>query len=247
MEPNQVDLWIVDLDRWPPPNAACERLLSVDERERARRFHFEVDRRRFVAARAALRLILASYVECAPDTLVFEYGEWGKPFLCDARFGLHFNLSHSANVAIYGITRDRRIGVDVEQVRELPDLERIATQFFSDVERRELFTLPPAQRTAAFFKCWTCKEAYVKARGEGLSVPLREFDVSVAPGRAPGLLQTRPDPREATRWSLQTPPMPPGFAAAIVVEGHDWTLTHRTPSCGVPVVRSAHPPEYPGC
>jgi len=138
--------------------------------------------------------------------------------------GLRFNLAHSHRLALCAVTRGREVGIDLEYVRaDLAD-ERIAERFFSTREVAALRAVPKGARLQAFFNCWTRKEAYVKARGEGLSMPLDQFDVSLAPGEPAALVSTPTDPQEASRWSLQDISPAPGYVAAIAVEGRDWVL-----------------------
>jgi 4'-phosphopantetheinyl transferase len=203
-----------------------ERLLSADEAQRAARYGFARDRRRFVVARATLRILLGRYLNLEPGRVRFCYGTHGKPALdalqCEG--DLRFSLAHSEDLALYAIASGREVGVDLEWVRPLADLRQIAETFFSARERAALFELEPAHRPEAFYACWTRKEAYLKARGEGLALPLDQFDVSLAPGEPARLLGVRGDPRERQRWSLHALAPAAGCVAALAVEGHRWKL-----------------------
>jgi 4'-phosphopantetheinyl transferase len=201
-------------------------VLSTDELERAHRFAFEPDRRRFIVCRGVLRTILSRYLRVAPGSLRFQYSPHGKPALSSVSGAhpLRFNVSHAGETAVYGVTLRREIGVDIECVRAGFATDEIAERFFSRSEISSLRTLSPTDRPQAFFRCWTRKEAYIKARGEGLSLPLSRFDVSLLPDAPPALLSTPDDPPEASRWALRDLPAGPGYAAAIAVEGHDWRL-----------------------
>jgi 4'-phosphopantetheinyl transferase len=137
---------------------------------------------------------------------------------------LRFNVSHSHGLALYAVTRRRKIGIDIERVRPISGPEQLAARFFSAGENAELCALPEHVKHEAFFNCWTRKEAYVKARGEGLSLPLNQFDVSLNPGEPARLLRVERDPQEAARWSLQGLTPAPGYVAALAVEGHGWRL-----------------------
>jgi len=217
---NEVHLWCACLDA--PARVADDfrRLLSVEELDRAARFRFDRDRERFVAARGFLRVILGRYLRVEPGRLRFCYGAFGKPGLT-AEFsgtGLRFNLSHSRNLALYAVARELEVGVDVEQMRAEFAEERIARTFFSPREVAALQALPRNVWLESFFNCWTRKEAYVKARGEGLSARLDQFDVSVAPGEPARLLRVFPDRQETRRWTLQSFRPQPGFVAALAVE-----------------------------
>jgi 4'-phosphopantetheinyl transferase len=201
-------------------------ILAPDERERAERFHFERLRWRFVVGRGVLRIILAGYLGTAPAGVRIAYGLRGKPRLADGHGdALRFNLAHSGGLALYAVTRGRELGVDLEEVRPLEDAEAIAARYFSAGEAAALGALPHADRLAGFFRCWTRKEAYVKARGEGLAIPLHQFDVSVAPDEPARLLGSRREPGDADRWSLVGLSPAPGYAGALAIEGRGWSLS----------------------
>lgn len=201
-------------------------LLSADERERAERFHFRRDRDHFIAARGLLRLLLSRYLGLPPQQLSFSYSPYGKPSLAAERdrARLRFNVSHSQGIALYAFTLEREIGVDVEYIRQDVVGESVAEHFFSAQEVASLRSLPAEVQPQAFFNCWTRKEAFIKARGEGLSFPLDQFDVSLVPGEPAALISTRNDLLEASRWSLQTLPVEEGYVAALAVEGYNWRL-----------------------
>ena len=223
---DEVHLWRVDLEAMRPDESRWQKVLSSDESTRASRFHFPGDRQRFVASRALLRTILASYLATDPASLSFCYSKKEKPSLETARADsdVTFNVSHSGGIALFAFTRRREIGVDVERVRRDFDLEAIARRFFSAHEQRQLAAAPDEKRFEAFFRCWTRKEAYIKATGEGLSLPLHQFDVSIAAQDRNALLSTRPDDSEAALWSLREIPAGPGYVAALCVRGREWHL-----------------------
>lgn len=221
-----VHVWRASLDRSPAQMHGLEQTLSLDERTRADGFYFVQDRQRFVSGRGLLRMILSRYAGVAPQQLLFCYGARGKPELATAPGGdiLCFNLSHSQGTGLYALTRQRAVGVDIEQIRPLSKAEQMADRFFSPIEQTMLRALPAEEHLPGFFNCWTRKEAYVKARGDGLAHPLDQFAVSVAPGEPAALLATLDDPREVTRWSLRELWPGPSFVAALAVEGHGWRL-----------------------
>jgi 4'-phosphopantetheinyl transferase len=163
-----------------------------------------------------------------PEHLCFSYNDYGKPALVTTGNweNLNFNLSHSDGLALYGITRGREIGIDLERVHEGIEFEQVAKRFFSQREREELQSLPAEQRPEAFFNCWTRKEAYIKARGGGLAIRLDQFDVSLAPDKPALLLGTRNATAEAYRWTMRGLNSKPGYVGALVVEGTDWQLAH---------------------
>ncbi len=203
-----------------------QQTLSPDEHTRADRFYFQKDRERFTIARGLLRIILGRYLNMEPCCLQFRYNPYGKPALANESGGngLRFNLSHSDGLALYAITRGREIGVDIERIR--PDLAegQMAERFFSSREVKALRALPPSSQPVGFFNCWTRKEAYIKASGKGLTLPLDQFDVSLVPGEPAALLCVSGDPEESSRWCLQDSSPGPGYVAALAVEGHNWRL-----------------------
>lgn len=202
--------------------------LSVDEQERACRFHFERDRTRYIVARGTLRSILGRYLDREPGDLQFVYGLHGKPCLCDeqGRAAIHFNLAHSHRLAVYAFAQRREVGIDLEYVRPIPHLQQIAASFFSAREVATLSSLPPSQQQEAFYLCWTSKEAYVKAKGLGLAQPLDQLDVSLVPGKSARLLRVEGRPEETSRWSPRWLRPAPGYMAALAVEGQDWQPTY---------------------
>lgn len=217
---DEAHIWRADLEQAPRTLETLYSILSPDEQERASRFFFQIDREHFVVARSALRIILSRYVDLSPRHLRFTLNRYGKPSLSHARSAdLRFNVSHSYGLGLYVIARGRDVGIDIEHVRDdLASLE-IAERFFSQTEVLVLQALPPSLRPTAFFNCWTRKEAYVKARGDGLSHPLDRFTVSLAPGAPALLLSTDDDPSEASRWSLTELFPREGYRAALAVEG----------------------------
>ena len=193
--------------------------LSDGERLRAGRFVFERDRRRFIVGRARLRHCLASRLGVQPDAVEFDYGPRGKPRLSRsfADAGLCFNVSHSGDLAVYAFSSGREIGVDVESVREMRDADEIAARFFSRREYEAYLALDSRDRPLGFFNCWTRKEAFIKALGEGLHYPLDRFDVSLTPGEPARILRVEDMPGEQCGWLLKSFTPGPGVAGAIVV------------------------------
>jgi 4'-phosphopantetheinyl transferase len=220
---DEVHVWRVELDVLTPSAPHWLSLLSPEEQDRAHRFRFDRHRRRFATTRGVLRTLLGSYLNTDPRSVRFRYSDKQKPALDEAfaQGHLEFNVSHSEETALLAFTLDREIGVDVERVRQDSDVEAIAKHFFSESERGTLASLPASEKHAAFYRCWTRKEAFIKAKGEGLSMPLAQFDVSLAPCQRAELLATRPDPEEKKRWSVWTLDAGPEYAAALVVEGKD--------------------------
>jgi 4'-phosphopantetheinyl transferase len=217
---NEIHVWHQTL---APESADVENfrsLLSTDELQRAGRFRFDADRKEYSVSRGTLRALLGSYLNVPPQELRFSHSAYGRPSLLAETSAntLDFNISHSGEVALLAFARGRRIGIDVEKVRRDFATSEIAERFFSTAERAALRELPQEQRHEAFFRCWTRKEAFIKALGEGLSHPLDQFDVSLAPGLPAALLATRPDVHEVARWKLWDIQVPAHYAAALAAE-----------------------------
>ena len=195
-------------------------LLSDTERQRASRFAFDRDRNRFVSARAGLRELLATRLGVRPESVELTYGVRGKPSLSQrfADSDLRFNVSHSDDVAVYALSRGREIGIDVEAIRMIPDADDIAVRFFSRRENEAYFALDPRDRSLGFFNCWTRKEAFIKALGDGLYYPLDRFDVSLAPGEPARILRVESTPGKHCGWCVESFSPSPGFVAAVVTE-----------------------------
>jgi 4'-phosphopantetheinyl transferase len=208
---------------WPEQPA---RLLSDDEMERAERFHFDKDRAHFIHARGVMRMLLGRYLDVPPVEVTFRYASTGKPELSPAFHDtdLQFNLSHSHGRLLLAIARQRAVGVDIEKIRSETDIERIAERFFSFAETQQLHTLTGPAKHAGFFNGWTRKEAYLKARGEGIGEGLDKFAVSLIPGKPARLLFDRRDPDAVGRWSIRDLTTSSDFSAAVVIDGTDLTL-----------------------
>jgi 4'-phosphopantetheinyl transferase len=203
------------------------RILTPDELDRAERYRIREDRERYVITRGLLRTILGRYLNRAPANIRFSYGPHGKPAVHTqtGENAIHFSLSRSHHLAVYAIACRRRVGIDLEYIRPIPEMGDIVERFFSAQEKAEFGALAPEGQLGAFFDWWTRKEAYLKARGVGLALGLDRFDVSIAPEEPARLLNVRGDEREASRWSLCDIAPSSGYAAALAVEGHDWNLS----------------------
>ena len=227
--PDEVQVWLETLEHGATQAERFFQTLSADEQDRALRFHFEKDRVRFVTARGILRQLLGTLLRIEPDRLCFQFSEYGKPSLTDefSASDLKFNVSHSGEKLLIAISKGREIGIDVEKIRPDFSTEEIAERYFSAFEVTRFRSLPEEVRSEAFFSCWTRKEAYIKAIGNGLSCPLDEFDVTFAPGEPAGLLAVRGHAFPASAWSMHDLEVGPGYKAALVAEGKDWRLTFR--------------------
>jgi 4'-phosphopantetheinyl transferase len=218
---DEIHIWCASLEQPASRFQRLTQLLSMDERIMAKRFHFERDRKRFIARRGILRTILGAYLGMEPSQIQFCYVKNGKPALSDT-FGkgkICFNSSHSEGLALYAFTHDCEIGVDIECIRDIPEMEQIAERFFSARENAVLRALPQSKKKEAFFNCWTRKEAFIKAIGDGLSWPLDEFDVSLVPGEPARLLRIEGDSEAVSPWSIQELKPAFGFAAAFAARG----------------------------
>ena len=223
----QVHLWRAPLQLPDDRLEHFRRLLSEDEAVRAQRFYFERDRRRFIVARGTLRTLLGAYLQADPARIKLANGPRGKPAVVHPQEGraLEFNLSHAADLAVYAFAPGRWVGVDVEAHRPLDDLRRLAATVFSPHELAVLDSLPPAQQPSAFYACWTRKEAFIKAIGEGLYFPLDHFDVTLAPGEPARLLRVQGDPAALHRWQMAAFDPGAGFSGAVVFEGAETSLS----------------------
>ena len=221
-----VHVWLTGTEVSASRLAPLAALLAPDEHARAGRFLYEEDRRRYTVARGVLRSILARYLEVEPAAIEFRYGAHGKPSLAESPGGrdVRFNLSHSYGWALHAFAVGREVGVDVERIRPETDIMGVARHSFSPAEVEALTSLPEGQRREAFFNCWTRKEAFIKAHGEGIALGLSRFDVTLRPGEPAALLRFEDGPAEAARWSMRALDAGEGYKAALAVEGEGWDL-----------------------
>ena len=225
LAPNGIHLYRIPVSRFLPQLSHFRDILSSDELEKAERFRFPDDRHRFIITHALLRYILSRYLEIAPKQVQFSYGAYGKPALAGAGEDteIRFNLSHAGNQAVVVVTRTRQVGVDIEHVRPLADMEQIAERLFSENEK---WTLRQSKKEAAseiFFRYWTRKEAFVKARGDGLSFPLQRVDVSqVSEKKTLGFVE---DDGNISTWSFFELFPATDYVAALVVEGENMQVS----------------------
>jgi len=216
---DRVDVWRVSLDV-PSKAESDPTILSSDEITRAGRFHFDKDRNRFTRCRAALRTLLASYLAVPASEIRFQYSASGKPQVIGEQNprALAFNVSHSGNLALIAVGSKFRLGVDVEEIRDDADTTKLAERFFSLRERAGLQALPNLLRVPGFFACWTRKEAFLKATGDGLSFPLSDFSVSTDPDLDPVVEEIRGNRESPKQWFLADLSVADGYRATVAVE-----------------------------
>lgn len=211
----EVHIWQADLTCLDAEVEKLAPLLSADEQHRAAQFRFERDRRKFILARGILRNLLSQYLQCDPSTLSFEYGKYGKPTLIGSNL-LSFNLAHSGDRVLYAVTQHDPIGIDIEQLRPVQQIEQIVSRYFSPEERQAFQSLPVNQQPLAFFRAWTGKEAFLKAIGSGLSLPLDQVAITLLPGQ-PAELLGLPADHSVKQWKLHQFVPAAGYVGAIVV------------------------------
>ena len=232
LSPGDIHVWTMAVGEDQPAELVRSRaaLLSAEEIQQAERFVRDVDRTRFTLCRGALRSILARYTNRAPTELLFETGSHGKPFLAGPDDGPRtafpaFNVSHSGQIAVVAVTAGVPVGIDVEQIRAMPDADRLAARYFSPHEHDQYRALGPEMRLSGFFRCWTRKEAFIKARGEGLSLPLGSFDVTLTEFEPPRILTIDGSEEEARHWTLQAMEPATGYVGAVAVRMRDVRLS----------------------
>jgi len=211
---DELHIWRAWLDVEPQERTRLLSYLNKDEVSRAERFVFPRDRDHFIVARGRLRELLGEYLHRLPNAVQFKTGRYGKLSLLAHRDPLRFNLSHSHGLALYGFCLGRELGIDTEKIQPQFAGEGIAERYFSEMEQRELREVPKELRDTAFFLCWTRKEAYIKAHGDGLQIALDSFDVSLKPGEPETLRSV-----DSGRWSMRSFTPAPEFVAAIIAEG----------------------------
>ena len=220
LKDSEVHIWMANHQQQPSALAAFWKTLSKDERERAKRFRFEKDRLQFVVSRGILRQLLGNYLSVPAESLRFLSSANGKPSLAEEfrQSRLQFNISHSGEIVLLAFTIERELGIDIELIQPEMATEEVALGHFSAQEVAVYRALPESLRSEAFFNCWTRKEAFIKAIGEGFSCPLDAFDVSLAPGESAKLLASRLAENPISKWSLVNVDCGSNYKAALVVE-----------------------------
>jgi 4'-phosphopantetheinyl transferase len=223
---DELHVWRASLDRAPEVADELRAVLSPDELARAARFYDPRHGLRYVVGRGLLRVLLGLYVGAPPHVLEFTYGEHGKPILAGS--GPWFNLAHSGPEALFAFSSSAEVGVDVELADRGRASERVAERFFAPGEVRSLFALPAAMQPRAFLRCWTRKEAFIKARGDGLSLPLSSFEVTLAPCEEPAVVRTAWSASEPAQWSLVDLSDPEAKTIAAAAGRHPgWRVVRR--------------------
>lgn len=224
LPPGQAHIFRLRLDLPEDRLTALHTWLDDDERHRAGRYHFDRDRRKFIAAHGQVRQILADILALDPEAIRFDHNPYGKPAL-SGKTDLHFNLTHSRGLGLLGLCTGQELGIDLEVEQREVEIEAIARRFFAPGEVERLLALPAGLRRAAFFNCWTRKEAYIKGRGQGLSIPLDAFEVSLVPGEPPQLFERLPERLPSPDWSLYDIYPGPGYTGALAVQGSPVSLS----------------------
>jgi 4'-phosphopantetheinyl transferase len=222
----EVHVWCVQLNISDKHLLYFQRSLAPDESRRASRFHFERDRKRYIAKHGLLREILGNYLSIHPAEVQFAYNPHGKPFLLNdlQAQNLNFNISSSGDLALFVFLRGRQVGVDIEKIRQNIEFEELVERFFSENERKAFQLVKPKSKLQTFFCIWARKEAYIKAQGQGLSVPISRFDVFIDPHNKAEIFVADREAMEKDCWSLRDLDPALGYAAALAVQGKDWKL-----------------------
>jgi len=222
---NDVHAWVLDLQANADEVRGYAEWLSADEHARSEQYRQTRDRDHFIVRRGKLREVLGGYLDQSPGQLRFGRSDHGKPHLVMPAADIRFSVSHSGDVAVFGFALGHELGVDVERMRDDIDVEQIASVFFSATEQAQLGELTTDRHREGFYRSWSCKEAFVKSLGTGLSHPLHDFDVEVDPSEPACLLATRPDKAEAGLWSLHAFIARSDYCVAVAARCRDWNLT----------------------
>ncbi len=216
---DQIHIWLLPVQK----SEQLLQFLTKEEIQRANKFRVQNARDQFIVARAALRILLQRYFHLEGKSFHFKLNQYGKPYVDQSN--IFFNVSHSYEWVLIGLSQAIDLGVDIEKIRLDLNLSQLAKRFFSEKEVAFLNQLPKAQKAIGFFNAWTRKEAYIKARGMGLAIPLSGFSVELRPGYEAKLIETSHDPGALKKWSLKDLPAPEGYRAAVVAQATDFTLS----------------------
>lgn len=226
LKKNDIDLWLISTNDYLDNLVDFFLLLSEDEKLRANRFYFEKDKNNFIVTRGILRTLLGKYINQDSDKITFKYNNYGKPIIISNN--IQFNLSHSKNLVLYGFSENLKLGVDIEFMREKVSYNNIAERFFSDYELKSLNSIPEPLQKEAFFNGWTRKEAYIKLKEKGLSIPLNSFDVSIIPEQSPLLIDSRDDDIHFSNWKIFDIKTFKEYKAALITEKNVISINYHT-------------------
>ncbi len=222
---NEIHIYRSSLESTAEKLKEFELLLSPDELQKAYRYKFEKDRDHYITGRALLRSILGKYLNQAPDEIIFCYSDKGKPIMKNSN--IKFNLAHSGGKAVFAFSENAEVGIDIEYMRELPDALEIAKRFFSDEEFNEFLKVSEDEIREAFFNCWTRKEAFIKAVGEGLSYPLKDFTVTLIPGVNPEIKWIKDKVDEVIEWNLVNIESDQDYISSLAVKSSEVVIIYK--------------------
>jgi len=226
---NQTDIWLILIPEVIHRSHYYEQFMVNEEKEKADHFVFLKDKLRYVITHGILRLLLSDYLNLPAGQIVLKNNSYGKPYLSieDNPNPLYFNLSHSNSGVVLAFSKYRDLGIDLEYIKkDIPFLD-IAKHFFSQSEYQELLSTPENARHQVFYQGWTRKEAFIKAKGRGLSIPLNSFDVSISQGKWPSLLRSSEDPNDLVRWKFYDLITWPDYSSTLCIEGEQNQINYH--------------------
>lgn len=228
LELNEVHIWLVDLDFNLDLVDQLNNILCEDEQIKARKFRFEYLQNRFITTRANLRIILSKYLTISPQNIVFNYGEKGKPSLVKNinPEAIEFNVSHSENLALYSFIKQKKIGIDIEKIRDNCEVENLAQRFFTNNEYQIISRLRGRKQLQAFFQAWTSKEAYLKATGEGLGGGLDKIEINLE-NEARKILSIKDNQHLLENWTLHKIDINQDYIATLALENFQQAITFQ--------------------
>lgn len=219
LQDNEAHIWHIDIKKTDHELECYHNLLSINEKEQANRFYFDRDRIRHIITHGVLRLLISGYLGIKHNDIYYNYNKYRKPELPTvANKKLCFNLSHSGTYIVYAFSWNRELGIDIEKIKTIKDADSIVGRFYSEHENNDYFSLPDTVRSKAFFNCWTRKEAYIKARGDGLHFPLNRFSISINPDDPPVLIDVKDEPLEKDRWHFHEFKVNDEYCSVIAIE-----------------------------
>lgn len=221
---NEIHIYQSYINKPPSETDNFRNILSQDELQKADRYKFDSDRNNYITCRAILRNILSQYTDFSPEDINFSYTDKGKPYLKNNE--INFNVAHSNNYAVYALIKEKEVGIDLEFLREIPDALKIASRYFSSSEITDLKKISDAKLDRAFLNCWTRKEAFIKATGDGLSYPLSDFSVSLD-SDLPEILLIKKKPNEIKKWSLYDVEVEAGYISSLAVMSQGMKLVYK--------------------